>query len=214
VLSGATSTITLIAIFALGTWLHLHDQATVGEIVTFMGLATQLIGRVDQAIGFVNRLFLNAPRLAEFFAVLDTPSAIVEKPDAVTLGRMRGRVEFEQVSLSYGGDRPAVHDLSFVVEPGQMVALVGHTGAGKSTAVALLQRLRDPDAGTIRIDGVDLRDVTLDSLRANVGAVFQESASRTATIRWSASAAPRSPAVSVSGSRSPARCSRIPRCWF
>jgi ATP-binding cassette, subfamily B, beta-glucan exporter len=175
VLSGATSTITLIAIFALGTWLHLHDQATVGEIVTFMGLATQLIGRVDQAIGFVNRLFLNAPRLAEFFAVLDTPSAIVEKPDAVTLGRMRGRVEFEQVSLSYGGDRPAVHDLSFVVEPGQMVALVGHTGAGKSTAVALLQRLRDPDAGTIRIDGVDLRDVTLDSLRANVGVVFQES---------------------------------------
>jgi ATP-binding cassette subfamily B protein len=175
VLSGATSTITLIAIFALGTWLHLHDRATVGEIVTFMGLATQLIGRVDQAIGFVNRLFLNAPRLAEFFAVLDTPSAIVEKPDAVTLGRVRGRVEFDRVSLSYGGDRPAVHDLSFIVEPGQMVALVGHTGAGKSTAVALLQRLRDPDAGTIRIDGVDLRDVTLDSLRANVGVVFQES---------------------------------------
>jgi ATP-binding cassette, subfamily B, beta-glucan exporter len=68
-----------------------------------------------------------------------------------------------------------VNDLSFIVEPGQMVALVGHTGAGKSTAVALLQRLRDPDAGTIRIDGVDLRDVTLDSLRANVGVVFQES---------------------------------------
>jgi ATP-binding cassette, subfamily B, beta-glucan exporter len=175
VLSGATSTITLIAIFALGTWLHLHDRATVGDIVTFMGLATQLIGRVDQAIGFVNRLFLNAPRLAEFFAVLDTSSAIVEKPDATALGRVRGRVEFERVSLSYGGDRPAVHDLSFVVEPGQMVALVGHTGAGKSTAVALLQRLRDPDAGTIRIDGVDLRDVTLDSLRANVGVVFQES---------------------------------------
>jgi ATP-binding cassette, subfamily B, beta-glucan exporter len=175
VLSGATSTITLIAIFALGTWLHLQGQATVGEIVTFMGLATQLIGRVDQAISFVNRLFFHAPKLAEFFAVLDTPSAIVEKPDATALGRVRGRVEFERVSLSYGGDRPAVHDLSFIVEPGQMVALVGHTGAGKSTAVALLQRLRDPDAGTIRIDGIDLRDVTLDSLRANIGVVFQES---------------------------------------
>ena len=175
VLSGAASTITLIAIFALGTWLHLHDRATVGEIVTFMGLATQLIGRVDQAIGFLNRLFFHAPRLAEFFAVLDTPSTVVEKSRAIAFNRVHGRVEFERVSLSYGGDRPAVHDLSFVVEPGQTVALVGHSGAGKSTAVALLQRLRDPDAGSIRIDGVDLRDVTLDSLRANIGVVFQES---------------------------------------
>jgi ATP-binding cassette, subfamily B, beta-glucan exporter len=175
VLSGASSTITLIGIFALGTWLHLHDRASVGEIVTFMGLATQLIGRTDQAISFINRLFFHAPRLAEFFAVLDTPSAIAESPTAIALGRVRGRVEFEGVSLSYGGDRPAVHDLSFAVEPGQTVALVGHTGAGKSTAVALLQRLRDPTAGTIRVDGVDLRDVTLDSLRANIGVVFQES---------------------------------------
>jgi ATP-binding cassette subfamily B protein len=174
VLSGASSTITLITIFALGTWLHLHDRATVGEIVTFMGLATQLIGRVDQAIGFVNRLFFHAPRLAEFFSVIDTPSALVEKPGAMTFGRVQGRVEFERVSLSYG-QRPAVHDLSFVAEPGQTVALVGHTGAGKSTAVALLQRLRDPAAGTIRIDGVDIREVTLDSLRANIGVVFQES---------------------------------------
>ena len=162
VLSGASSTITLIAIFALGTWLHLHDQATVGEIVTFMGLATQLIGRMDQAISFVNRLFFHAPRLAEFFAVLDTPSALVEKPGATALARVQGRVEFDRVSLTYSGDRPAVHDLSFIVEPGQTVALVGHTGAGKSTAVALLQRLRDPDAGAIRIDGVDIRDVSLD----------------------------------------------------
>jgi ATP-binding cassette subfamily B protein len=175
VLSGASSTITLIAIFALGTWLHLHDRATVGEIVTFMGLATQLIGRMDQAISFINRLFFHAPRLSEFFAVLDTPSALVEKPGATALVGVQGRVEFERVSLTYGGDRPAVHDLSFVVEPGQTVALVGHTGAGKSTAVALLQRLRDPDAGAIRIDGIDIRDVTLDSLRANIGVVFQES---------------------------------------
>jgi ABC-type multidrug transport system fused ATPase/permease subunit len=83
VLSGASSTITLIANFALGTWLHLHDRATVGEIVTFVGLATQLIGRVDQAIGFINRLFFHAPRLAEFFAALDTQSAIVERADAL-----------------------------------------------------------------------------------------------------------------------------------
>jgi ATP-binding cassette, subfamily B, beta-glucan exporter len=175
VLSGATSTLTLIAIFALGTWLHLQGHATVGEIVTFMGFATQLIGRTDQAVGFINALLFQAPRLAEYFEVLDTRSAVVEKPAAIGLGRVQGRLEFERVSLAYRGHRPAVHDLSFIAEPGQVVALVGHTGAGKSTAVGLLQRLRDPDAGVIRIDGVDIRDVTLDSLRANIGVVFQDS---------------------------------------
>jgi ATP-binding cassette subfamily B protein len=175
VLSGATSTVMLIAIFALGTWLHLQGRATVGEIVTFMGLATQLIGRTDQAVSFINRLFFEAPRLAEYFEVLDTPSVVVEKPTAISLDRVQGRVEFERVSLSYGGSRPAVHEISFVAEPGQTVALVGHTGAGKSTAIGLLQRLRDPDAGAIRIDGVDLRDLTLDSLGASIGVVFQES---------------------------------------
>jgi ABC-type multidrug transport system fused ATPase/permease subunit len=88
---------------------------------------------------------------------------------------VRGHVAFERVSLTDGGDRPAVHDLSFIVEPRETVALVGHTGAGKSTAVALLQRLRDPTAGTVRIAGVDIRDVTLESLRADIGVVFQES---------------------------------------
>jgi ATP-binding cassette, subfamily B, beta-glucan exporter len=175
VLSGATSTVTLIAIFALGTWLHLQGRATVGEIVTFMGLATQLIGRTDQAVNFINRLFFQAPRLVEYFGVLDTSSAVVEKRAAISIGRVQGRVEFEQVSLSYGRNRPAVHELSFLVEPGQIVALVGQTGAGKSTAIGLLQRLRDPDAGAIRIDGIDVRDLTLDSLRANIGVVFQES---------------------------------------
>jgi ATP-binding cassette, subfamily B, beta-glucan exporter len=174
VLSGAASTVTLIAIFALGTWLHLQGSVTVGEIVTFMGLATQLIGRTDQAVSFINRLFFQAPRLVEYFEALDTLSTVVEKEAAISMGRAQGWVEFERVSLSYGG-RPAVHELSFFVEPGQIVALVGHTGAGKSTAIALLQRLRDPDAGAIRIDGIDLRDLTLDSLRANIAVVFQES---------------------------------------
>ena len=88
---------------------------------------------------------------------------------------MQGEVRFEGVSLSYDGDRPAVRDLDLAIPPGTRVALVGPTGAGKSTAMALLMRLRDPDAGRILIDGVDIRDATLDSLRANLGAVFQDS---------------------------------------
>ena len=85
-----------------------------------------------------------------------------------------GSVEFESVCFSYGGNRPAVADLSFAVEPGETIALVGATGAGKSTALALLYRVYDPQSGTIRIDGRDIRDVKLASLRRNIGVIFQE----------------------------------------
>ena len=137
-----------------------------------MGLATQLIGRTDQAVGFVNRLFFHAPRLAEFFGVLDTPSAVVESrprtPSAGCMGGSSSSGSACPMAAPPGRARSLLRR-----QPGQMVALVGHTGAGKSTAVALLQRLRDPP-GTIRIDGIDIRDVTLNSLRANIGVVFQE----------------------------------------
>ncbi len=174
VLTRAASTITVIAIFMVGTWLTLHGKATVGEIVSFMGFATLLIGRLDQAMGFFSRLFFQMPLLAQFFQVLDTKSTVKEKPDAIALGRARGDVEFYHVTYSYSGERQAVSDLTFSVKSGTTVALVGATGAGKSTAMALLHRLADPQSGTIRIDGIDIRDVTLGSLRQNIGVVFQE----------------------------------------
>ena len=174
VLSRASATIVVIAIFVLGTWLHMRGQATVGEIVTFMGLATQLIGRMEGAMGFLSSLIIQVPGLNDFFSVLDAESTIREKPDAVDLGRVRGEVAFDHVTLSYDGVRPAVHDLTFHAPAGAMVALVGHTGSGKSTSMALLHRVWDPQAGAIRIDGVDIRDATLDSLRRNIGVVFQD----------------------------------------
>ncbi len=94
VLTRAASTITVIAIFVLGTWLFVHGKASVGEIVSFMGFATLLIGRLDQAMGFVCRLFFQMPAIAQFFDVLDTESTVKEKPDAITVGRVRGEVEF------------------------------------------------------------------------------------------------------------------------
>jgi len=176
VLTRAASTITVIAIFLLGTWLHLHGKATVGQIVSFMGFATMLISRMDQAMGFAARLFFQMPGLALFFGVLDTQSTVKQKPGAVAVGRVRGDVEFYHVNFFYGGGEvPAVRDLTFSVRAGMTVALVGSTGAGKSTAMALLHRLADPQSGTIRIDGIDIRDMTLDSLRSNIGVVFQES---------------------------------------
>ena len=175
VLTRAASTLTVIAIFTLGTWLFLHGQTTVGEIVSFMGFANLLIGRLQAGMGFANTLFFQRPSLADFFNVLDAKSGVVEKPDAIPLSRVEGRVAFEHVSLSYGGDKQAVSDLTFDIAPGSMVALVGTTGAGKSTAMALLHRLWDPQSGRVTIDGIDIRDVTLTSLRQNIGVVFQES---------------------------------------
>jgi len=174
VLTRAASTLTVIAIFTLGTWLFLHGQTTVGEIVSFMGFANLLIGRLQQAMGFANTLFLQRPGLSDYFEVLDAKSGVPEKPDAIKLGRVEGRVAFEHVSLSYG-EKQAVADLTFDIAPGMMVALVGTTGAGKSTAMALLHRLWDPQRGRVVIDGIDIRDVTLESLRHNIGVVFQES---------------------------------------
>ena len=176
VLTRASSTLTVISIFLLGTWLFLNGETTVGEIVSFMGFATLLIGRLEQAMSFAGSLFFDMHVLKEFFDVLDTQSSVVEKPDAIELSRVKGAVEFSHATLSYDGKRPAVVDLTFKVPTGSTVALVGPTGSGKSTAMALLHRLWDPQEGRILIDDIDIRDVTLTSLRHNIGVVFQDSA--------------------------------------
>jgi ATP-binding cassette subfamily B protein len=119
-------------------------------------------------------VFTEAPRLKEFFDVLDTAPAVRDRPNAVDPGRVHGLVEFRDVSFSYDGKRPAVQDLTFVGEPGEIIALVGPTGAGKSTALALLYRAFDPQSGAITIDGMDIRDMKLAALRHNIGVVFQD----------------------------------------
>ena len=154
--------------------MNARGLASIGEIVTFTGFATMLIARLQDAVWFVNRVFSEAPRLAEFFGVFDTAPAIRDRLGAVDPGRVVGRVEFDDVSFSYDGKRPAVADLTFVAEPGERIALVGATGAGKSTALSMLYRAFDPQSGAIRIDGRDVRDMTLAALRRNIGVVFQE----------------------------------------
>lgn len=174
VLSGAASTITVIAIFALGAWLNLKGEASVGEIVTFMGFANHLIGRIGEAVSFTNNLFMQAPALAQFFDVLDVRSNVVELPHAKPLGTVKGDVLFKDVTFSYDSGKKAVEHISFEVKAGQTIALVGETGAGKSTVMGLLLRQYDPQEGAILVDEVCIKDVTIDSLRANVGVVFQE----------------------------------------
>jgi ATP-binding cassette subfamily B protein len=174
VLTRASTTITILSIILFGTWLYLEDLVSIGEIVTFMAFATMVIARLEQTVNFANRVTLDAARLREFFDMLDAVPGLHDKPDAIDPGRIAGRVEFDDVSFGYDGIRPAVKDLSFTVQPGETVALVGATGAGKSTAVSLLYRAFDPQSGTIKIDGTDLRDIRLEALRRNIGVVFQE----------------------------------------
>ena len=174
VLTRTATTLTLLTILLVGTYLKLVGLASVGQIVSFMAIASLLISRLEQVVGFANRLFMDAPKLAEFFAVLDTVPAVRDRPDALEPGRLRGLVEFNDVSFSYDGKRAAVADLNFTALPGDRVALVGPTGSGKSTALALLHRSFDPQAELITVDGMDIRALTLTGLRRNIGVVFQE----------------------------------------
>lgn len=174
VASRASATLTLLVIFLLGAWLHLQGLASIGEIVAFMSFATMLIGRLEQMVGFLNVLFLLAPKIAEFFSILDTRPTVADREDARDLGRLEGEVAFENVSFSYGGERLALRDVSFSARQGETIALVGATGSGKSTTLGLLHRVFDPAQGRVTIDGVDIRDMTLTSLRRNIGVVFQE----------------------------------------
>ncbi|OQW57389.1 MAG: cyclic beta-1,2-glucan ABC transporter [Proteobacteria bacterium SG_bin9] len=174
VMTKASTTITVLAIFTVGIYLNAEGKVSVGEIVMFVSFATMLIQRLEQVVSFVNSVFMEAPRLREFFDVLDAIPAVRDRPDAIDPGRLQGLVEFNDVSFSYDGKRPAVEDLSFTALPGQTIALVGATGAGKSTAIALLHRAFDPQSGFIRIDGMDVRGISLTALRRNIGVVFQE----------------------------------------
>ena len=175
VMTRASSTVAVITIVLVGTWLHIHGQASLGQIVSFMGLAMLLIGKLETAGSFASSLFYKLPAIEDYFAVLDAQSQVPEPADARKLWVPRGEVRFENVTFAYPGGVPVLSEVTFTARPGMSVALVGHTGAGKTTTMALLQRLWDPSEGQIIIDGQNLRHVTLDSLRRSIGVVFQES---------------------------------------
>ncbi len=175
VLTRASSTLAVITIVVAGALLHIQGKASVSEIVSFMGFSTLLIGRLEAAVNFSSSLFMRAPGISDYFTLIDTQSSVPELADAHELEVTHGEVAFEQVSFAYPGGPAILSDVSFMARPGTVTALVGATGAGKSTAMHMLQRLWDPQSGGILIDGQDLRDVSLDSLRRNIGVVFQES---------------------------------------
>ncbi len=170
----AASTLTIVAIFALGTSLNLKGEVTVGNIVSFVGFAMMLIRRLEQFAGFVSGLFFQTHSLGNYFSVIDTPTTLRDDPAAPELPPVRGEVAFENVSFGYDASHPALRNLSFRVRAGGTVALVGPTGAGKTTALSLLYRAYDPSSGRITIDDIDIRSVRLGSLRRAIAVVFQD----------------------------------------
>lgn len=136
-------------------------------------------------LGFIITQMGQASASAErIFEILDAKSDIVDKPDAIRLPEVKGDVKFENVTFRYfGGGEPVLNHVSFEAKPGETIALLGATGSGKTTIINLLPRFYDPSEGRITIDGYDLRDVTLDSLRSQIGIVLQETTLFSGTIR-------------------------------
>jgi ATP-binding cassette, subfamily B, beta-glucan exporter len=174
VLTRAAATVTMVLVFAMGAVLAEQGQITVGAIVSFVAFANLLIGKLDQLSGFVVRIFQQAPTLRTYFELLDTQANVIEKSTATAIPSVKGHVEFKDVSFRYGPGSQGIFDVNFEARPGKTLALVGPTGSGKTTTLALLQRMRSTDAGAILVDGHDVTDVTITSLRHNIAVVFQD----------------------------------------
>ena len=170
-----SATISMMVVLAIGAMLVQRGQLRIGDIVAFAGFATLLIGRLDQLTGFVNQVFDARARLEPFYEMEDAAAERAERPGARAVGHLRGEVAFENVCFRFPDSGAGVTDVSFRVAAGQTVAIVGPTGAGKTTLVNLLQRVFEPDSGAIRIDGIDIASIRRDSLRAQIATVFQDS---------------------------------------
>ncbi|MBP3540634.1 MAG: ABC transporter ATP-binding protein [Clostridia bacterium] len=168
------SSIGTILVVGFGGFLAYHSGLSVESIVAFMlylglfyapitGLAN-LLESTQQSMAGAERVML----------ILDTPSDIQDAPDAVPLTDVQGQVTFENVSFSYTEGEPVLQDISFTCQPGQMIALVGPTGVGKTTLTQLISRFYEPNEGRILVDGKDIRNVTLESLRRNISPVLQD----------------------------------------
>ncbi len=161
----------------LGGYLVVTGQTTVGTVIS---VVTILAGRLAGSAGSLGNLYVNITGsfalFGRIFQIVDHPVEVADRPAARALGRVEGAVRLQDVSFGYPGTtRAALEHVSFDIEPGQLVALVGPSGAGKTTLTYLLARFYDPTEGRILLDGTDLRDVSLESLSQQIGIVFQDS---------------------------------------
>ena len=163
------------AIFLFGLLLFGQGSETLGTIVAISSYASQFWQPIMNLGNIFNNFINNIAYLERIFETIDEPVTVSDAPDAGELGPVKGRVEFRDVSFSYDGKEEVLHHVSFVAEPGQSIALVGPTGAGKSTIVSLLSRFYNVNDGQILVDGTDISKVTRHSLRSQMGMMLQDS---------------------------------------
>ncbi len=171
------------AVLLVGGWMVVQDSLSVGNFFRFNIFVTMLImplRMLGMWIGQAQRATASGERI---FQVLDEPEEVADAPDAIDLPEGPGRIRFEGVSFGYDPERRVLSDIELDVEPGRTVALIGHTGSGKTTLAALVPRFYDVSEGRITIDGRDVRDVTLSSLRSEIGVVAQDPFLFSATVR-------------------------------
>jgi ATP-binding cassette subfamily B multidrug efflux pump len=172
-----------VAILWYGGMLVINQHLTLGELVAFTTYVAQLVSPVRQ-LGMVLPTISTASASAErIFEIIDSVPDVEDLPGAPALEIKQGGVRFEHVSFSYGKHSDILNDICFEASPNQVIALLGPTGSGKTTVVNLIPRFYDPSKGTIAIDGVDIRSVTINSLRSQIGIVLQETTLFAASIR-------------------------------
>ncbi|BCH17399.1 glucan ABC transporter ATP-binding protein/ permease [Mesorhizobium sp. L-2-11] len=169
-----SSTISMMVVLLIGSYLVMHGQLRIGDVIAFTGFATLLIARLDQMSAFANQISEARAKLEEFYRLEDSAADAAEPDGLRDLVNVTGHVRFENVNFEFANSGQGVNDVSFEVRAGQTVAIVGPTGAGKTTLINLLQRVFSPSSGRILIDGIDTRTVTRKSLRHSIATVFQD----------------------------------------
>lgn len=153
----------------------IRGEVSIGDLIAFNAYIAALPNPIRMLGNIINNFTRAGAGLTRIFELLDTESDVQERPDAKAAGRLSGAVTFENVSFSYGKGRPVLKEIGLEIKPGMRVAILGLTGSGKSSLINLIPRFYDPTEGRILVDGTDIRELTLDSLRHNIGIVQQES---------------------------------------
>ena len=179
----AMGLLSMVAVLWVGAVMITRGDLSHGELIAFLAYQA-LLYMPMRMLGFIVQQFARAGAAGErIFEILDAESAVKEKPDAISLKDVRGDIGYEEVAFGYDAISPVLRNVSFTAEPGKVVALLGPTGSGKTTVVNLLPRFYDVTGGRIIIDGIDIRDLTLNSLRASIGVIQQDVFLFSATLR-------------------------------
>ncbi len=166
-----------------GSALILAGAMTAGTLTVFISYLASFFKPVQDLAKLTNTIAMASVGVDRVNALLTAETSVEEKADAIDAGRIKGAISFERVAFSYDSATPVLRDVTFEVEPGQLVGVVGHTGSGKSSLVSLIPRFYDPSMGTVRVDGVDLREYKLHELRSQIAYVLQDTVLFRGTIR-------------------------------